>query len=33
VLTHLTEAPHHADAMASYLPGYFATRAIKPHAA
>jgi SAM-dependent methyltransferase len=29
-LTHLTEAPHHADATARYMPGYFATRAIKP---
>jgi SAM-dependent methyltransferase len=29
-LTHLVEAPHHADATARYLPGYFATRAIKP---
>ncbi len=28
--THLAEAPHHADATARYLPGYFATRAIKP---
>ena len=30
-LTHLDEAPHHADATARYMPGYFATRAIKPH--
>jgi SAM-dependent methyltransferase len=30
VLTHLTEAPHHADLTARYLPGYFATRAVKP---
>ncbi len=30
VLTHLAEAPHHADATAQYMPGYFATRAIKP---
>lgn len=30
-LTHLIEAPHHADATAQYLPGYFATRAVKPH--
>ena len=30
VLTHLVEAPHHADATARYMPGYFATRAIKP---
>lgn len=29
-LTHLDEAPHHADAIARYMPGYFATRAIKP---
>jgi SAM-dependent methyltransferase len=29
-LTHLTEAPHHADATARYMPGYFATRALKP---
>lgn len=29
VLTHLTEAPHHEDATADYLPGYFATRAVK----
>jgi SAM-dependent methyltransferase len=29
-LTHLVEAPHHADATARYMPGYFATRAIKP---
>jgi len=31
-LTHLAEAPHHADATARYMPGYFATRAIKPGA-
>jgi SAM-dependent methyltransferase len=30
VLTHLVEAPHHADATARYMPGYIATRAIKP---
>ena len=30
ILTHLDEAPHHADATAAYMPGYFATRAIKP---
>ncbi len=30
VLTHLAEAPHHADATARYMPGYFATRAVKP---
>jgi SAM-dependent methyltransferase len=29
-LTHLVEAPHHADATAQYLPGYIATRAIRP---
>jgi hypothetical protein len=29
-LTHLTEAPHHADPTARYMPGYFATRALKP---
>jgi SAM-dependent methyltransferase len=29
-LTHLVEAPHHADATARYLPGYIATRAIRP---
>ena len=28
-LTHLVEAPHHADATAQYMPGYFATRAIR----
>jgi hypothetical protein len=30
VLTHLTEAPHHADITGRYMPGYFATRAIRP---
>lgn len=30
VLTHLVEAPHHADATARYMPGYIATRACKP---
>ena len=30
VLTHLTEAPHHADNTGRYMPGYFATRAIRP---
>ncbi len=30
VLTHFTEAPHHAGVTAKYLSGYFATRAIKP---
>jgi SAM-dependent methyltransferase len=29
-LTHLTEAPHHAGPTGSYMPGYVATRAIKP---
>jgi len=29
-LTHLVEAAHHADATARYLPGYIATRAVKP---
>jgi SAM-dependent methyltransferase len=29
-LTHLAEAPHHSDATARYMPGYFATRAVKP---
>jgi hypothetical protein len=30
ILTHLVEAPHHADATARYMPGYIATRALKP---
>ena len=30
VLTHLAEAPHHADLTADYLPGYIATRAVRP---
>jgi SAM-dependent methyltransferase len=30
VLTHLVEAPHHWGPTARYLPGYFATRAVKP---
>jgi SAM-dependent methyltransferase len=30
-LTHLVEAPHHVDATARYMPGYFATRATKPN--
>jgi len=30
VLTHLVEAPHQADVTARYMPGYFATRAVKP---
>jgi SAM-dependent methyltransferase len=29
-LTHLAEAPHHADPTQRYMPGYIATRAIKP---
>ena len=29
-LTHLIEAPHHADPTARYMPGYLATRAIRP---
>ncbi|WP_239076659.1 class I SAM-dependent methyltransferase [Actinocatenispora rupis] len=29
-LTHLDEAPHHADATGRYMPGFFATRAVKP---
>ena len=32
-LTHLVEAPHHAGASAKYMPGYIATRAIKPGSA
>jgi SAM-dependent methyltransferase len=31
-LTHLVEAPHHGDATARYMPGYIATRALKPSA-
>jgi SAM-dependent methyltransferase len=30
VLTGFAQAPHHADATARYLPGYYATRAVKP---
>jgi SAM-dependent methyltransferase len=30
VLTGFDQAPHQADATAPYLPGYFATRAVKP---
>ena len=30
VLTHLTEAPHHAGPTAEYMPGYIATRAVRP---
>lgn len=29
-LTHLVEAPHHADATSRHMSGYIATRAIKP---
>ncbi|MET3807224.1 hypothetical protein ABIB25_004247 [Nakamurella sp. UYEF19] len=29
-LTHLDEAPHHADATARYMSGFFVTRAVKP---
>jgi SAM-dependent methyltransferase len=29
ILTHLVEAPHHADATSRYMPGYIATRARK----
>ncbi len=30
VLTHLAEAPYHADLTREYLPGYIATRAVRP---
>ena len=30
VITGFQETPHHADATARYLPGYYATRAVKP---
>jgi SAM-dependent methyltransferase len=30
VITGFTERPHHAGPTADYLPGYFATRAVKP---
>ena len=30
LLTHLAEGPHHADATARIMPGYIATRAVKP---
>jgi hypothetical protein len=30
VITGFEEAPHHSDATAGWLPGYFATRALKP---
>jgi hypothetical protein len=29
VLTHFAEAPHHAGLTAKYMPGYYATRAVK----
>jgi SAM-dependent methyltransferase len=32
VITGFEEAPHHNDATAEYLPGYFATQALKPAA-
>jgi SAM-dependent methyltransferase len=32
ILTHLVEAPHHADLTSRYMPGYMATRARKPRA-
>jgi SAM-dependent methyltransferase len=32
ILTGFTEAPHHASPTARYMPGYFATRAVKPDA-
>jgi SAM-dependent methyltransferase len=32
VITAFRECPHHADPTASYMPGYFATRAYKPGA-
>ena len=33
VLTHFVEAPHQAAISAKYMPGYFATRAVKPPSA
>lgn len=30
VITGFDEAPHHSDATAGWLPGYYATRAVKP---
>lgn len=30
ILTHLSEAPHHADITAQHFPAYIATRAVKP---
>ena len=32
VITAFRERPHHAGPTADYLPGYFATRAVKPEA-
>jgi SAM-dependent methyltransferase len=32
LLTHLTEAPHHLDVTAGFMPGYFASRAVRPGA-
>ncbi len=32
VLTAFAEAPHHASITAKYMPGYYATRALKPRA-
>jgi SAM-dependent methyltransferase len=32
VITGFRELPHHADATAAFMPGYFATRAVKPGA-
>jgi SAM-dependent methyltransferase len=32
VITHFTEAPHHTSPTQRYMPGYYATRAIKPAA-
>jgi SAM-dependent methyltransferase len=30
ILTHLVEAPHHEEATGRYMPGYIATRGIRP---
>jgi SAM-dependent methyltransferase len=30
VITHFAEAPHHQNITAKYMPGYYATRAVKP---
>jgi SAM-dependent methyltransferase len=32
VVTHFAEAPHHENITAQYMPGYYATRAVKPRA-